>query len=148
MQDPLVGYLRVKAVCLFLHNGRVLAIDSFDPTKRQRFWVPVGGRVEFGETSHDAIVREVREELGAEIIDVRQLGVRENLFTFDGEPGHEIVFVYDAQFVDRSTYESGQIRGVEGGVEFTAHWIDPLAPEGDRPLYPEGMADLISSGNP
>jgi len=144
MRDQLVGYLRVKAVCLFLHNGRLVAIDGFDPTKQQRFWVPVGGRVEFGETSRDAIVREVREELGAEIIDLRQLGVSENLFTFDGESGHEIVFIYDAQFADRHMYEIEEIRGFEGGVEFTAHWIDPFAPEGDRPLYPEGLPDLIS----
>ncbi len=144
MQDPLTGYLRVKAVCLFLHEGRVLAIDSFDPTKQQRFWVPVGGRVEFGETSREAIVREVREELGAQITDLRQLGVRENLYTFDGEAGHEIVFVYDAKFTDPHRYETDQIRGVEGAVEFTARWIDPRDPGGDRPLYPEGLPDLIA----
>ncbi len=148
MRDPLTGYVRVKAVCLFLHNGRVLAIDSVDPTKQQRFWVPVGGRVEFGETSHDAIVREVREELGAEIADLHLLGVVENLFTFDGEPGHEIIFVYDARFADAGMYESAQIRGIEGSVEFTAHWIHPLSPEGERPIYPEGLPDLISRLDP
>ena len=111
----------MKAVCLFLHDGRLLAIDGFDPTKQQRFWVPVGGRVEFGETSRDAIVREVREALAAEITDLRSLGVLENLFTFDGQRGHEIVFVYDAQFANRKKYESEQTRGLEGGVEFTAH---------------------------
>ena len=148
MQDPLVGYVRVKAVCLFLHNGRLLAIDDFDPTKQQRFWVPVGGRVEFGETSQQAIVREVREELRAEITDLTQLGVLENLFTFDGEQGHEIVFVYDAQFTDPQIYETEEIQGLENGEEFTAHWIDPFAPEGDRPLYPEGLPDLISREAP
>jgi len=148
MQDPLTGYVRVKAVCLFLHEGLLLAIDGFDPTKQQRFWVPVGGRVEFGETSRDAIIREVREELGAEITDLRQLGVRENLFTFDGEQGHEIVFVYEAQFTDPQMYETEEIQGLENGEEFTAHWIDPFAPEGDRPLYPEGLPDLISREAP
>jgi len=148
MHDPLVGYLRVKAVCLFLHDGCLLAIDGFDPAKQQRFWVPVGGRVEFGETSSDAIVREVREELGAEITDLRQLGVSENLFTFDGEPAHEIIFVYDAQFVDRQMYETEEIRGFEDGEEFSAHWIDSFAPEGNRPLYPEGLPDLISREDP
>jgi len=144
MQDPLVGYVRVKAVCLFLHNGRLLAIDDFDPTKQQRFWVPVGGSVEFGETSQQAIVREVREELGAEITDLSLLGVAENLFTFDGDPGHEIVFVYDAQFADPHLSETEEIQGLENGDEFTAHWIDPFAPEGGRPLYPEGLLDVIS----
>ncbi|VAV91979.1 hypothetical protein MNBD_ACTINO01-60 [hydrothermal vent metagenome] len=148
MHDPLTGYVRVKAICLFLHNGRVLAIDSFDPTKGQRFWVPVGGRVEFGETAREAIIREVREELRVEIIDLTQLGVVENLFTFDGEPGHEIVFVYDARFIDPQMYGAEEIQGLENGEEFTARWIDPYAPDGDRPLYPEGLPDLISREDP
>ena len=38
--------------------------------------------------------------------------------------------------------------GFEGADEFTAHWIDPFAPEGDRPLYPEGLPDLISREHP
>ncbi len=62
MDDPLTGYVRVKVICLFRHEGRLLAIDDFDPTKEQRFWVPVGGRVEFGESSRQAIIREVRED--------------------------------------------------------------------------------------
>jgi len=148
MEDPLTGYVRVKAVCLFLHEGRILAIDGYDPTKQQCFWVPVGGRVEFGETSRDAIIREVREELGTEITDLRLLGVRENLFTFDGDPGHEIVFVYDARFTAPHIYGTEQIRGIENGKEFTAHWIDPFAPDDGRPLYPEGLTDLIASQVP
>lgn len=143
MDDPLVGYLRVKAVCLFLHEGLVLAVDSFDSVKQQRFWVPIGGRVEFGETSREAIVREVREELDAGITDLRQLGVLESLFTFDGGQGHEIVFVYDARFVDGGLYGGERLTIIEGDQEFTAHWIDPLAPEDGRPLYPEGLPDLI-----
>ncbi len=148
MQDPLTGYVRVKAVCLFLHEGHILAIDDFDPTKQQRFWVPVGGRVEFGETSRDAIIREVREELDTGIANLRLLGVNENLFIFDGERGHEIVFVYDAQLTDPQMYETEQIRGLENGEEFTAHWIDPFAPKYSRPLHPEGLRDLISAQAP
>jgi len=143
MDDPLTGYVRVKVICLFRHGGRLLAIDDFDPAKRQRFWVPIGGRVEFGESSRQAIIREVREELGAEILDLELLGVLENLFTFDGGPGHEIVFVYDARFADVAMYDAGPLMGLEGDKEFEAHWIDPNAPAHGRPLYPEGLANLL-----
>ncbi len=143
MEDPLTGYVRVKAICLFRHGGLLLAIDDYDPTKRQRFWVPVGGRVEFGESSRQAIIREIREELGAEITGLELLGVLENLFTFDGGPGHEIIFVYDARFIDSATYESGPLTGVEGEREFTAHWIDPAAPDHGQPLYPDGLLSLL-----
>ncbi|WP_460164643.1 NUDIX domain-containing protein [Pseudomonas sp. S2_F03] len=53
--------------------------------------------MEFGETSAQAIVREVQEELGLAITDVRLLGTLENIFTYAGRPGHEIVQVYDAR---------------------------------------------------
>jgi ADP-ribose pyrophosphatase YjhB (NUDIX family) len=137
--------MSAKAICLFLNEDRLLAIDGYDPTKQQRFWVPVGGRVEFGELSSDAIVREVREELSTEITDLELLGVLESIFTFDGGEGHEIVFVYDAKFVDGSMYQRIEINGVEGEDEFTAHWIIPNSPKHGWPLYPEGLAGLLSN---
>ena len=148
MTDPITGYVRAKAICVFLNGGRLLAIAGFDPTKEQRFWVPIGGRVEFGELSRDAIVREVREELSTEIEDPRLLGVLENIFTFDGDAGHEIVFVYDATFIDTSFYERKEVIGVEGNNEFTAHWIDPHAPMNGWPLYPDGLLDLLDGQQP
>lgn len=110
-----------KAICLFVNGDLLLAIDGFDPAKRQRRWVPVGGRVEFGELSRDTIVREVEEGLSAEITELELLGVLENVFRFDGPPGHEIVFAYDARFVDSSIYERSEVTGIEGDEEFTAH---------------------------
>ncbi len=144
MPDPLTGYLRVKTVCLFLHRGRLLALEAFDPTKQQAFRVPVGGRVEFGERTIDAIEREIVEELSTGVTDLRLLGVLENLFTFDGGQGHEIVFVYDGRFTDPSMYEKPEVAGVENGRPFAAHWIDPLD-TGDVPLYPDGLIELLSS---
>ena len=148
VNDPLTGYIRVKAVCLFTSGDLLLAIDDFDPTKQSAFWVPVGGRVEFGETSAEAIVREVREELSAEITDVRLLGVLENLFEFDGADGHEIIFVYDARFVDGSMYDQMEISGMEREKAFAAHWIDPSAPQNGRPLYPDGLLGLLEGDQP
>jgi len=75
MTDPLTGYVRVKAVCVFSNDGKILAVRDHDPFKRQSFWVPVGGRVEFGEKSGQAIAREVIEELSIEAADLRLLGV-------------------------------------------------------------------------
>ncbi|NIA26007.1 MAG: NUDIX domain-containing protein [Gammaproteobacteria bacterium] len=145
MDDPLTGYIRVKAICVFRNDGWLLAIDDFDPTKQQRFWVPVGGRVEFGETSNGAIRREVAEELSAEITDLGLLGVLENLFIFDGDDGHEIVFVYDARFVDESIYIREQVTVVEGDKTLIARWIDPVSPARGWPLYPEGLAELLGN---
>lgn len=142
--DPLTGYLRVKAICVFAQDDRILAVDAFDPVEHRRFWVPIGGRVEFGETTRDAIAREVREELDAEVRRLRLLGVLENIFTFGGAEGHEIVFVYDGEFSDRSRYAATAVGGIESnGQEFVARWIDPRDPDGGRPVYPDGLTELL-----
>jgi 8-oxo-dGTP pyrophosphatase MutT (NUDIX family) len=55
-----VGWLHVR-------DGRLLGVRT---RGRNRFYLP-GGKPEPGETEEEALVREVREELGLELTDVR-----------------------------------------------------------------------------
>lgn len=48
----------------------------------------------------DAFIREIHEETETEITNIKYIGTLENIFTFNGGAGHEIVQVYDASFVD------------------------------------------------
>ena len=86
----------------------------------------------------------MREELGAEVEQVELLGVLENIFRYEGRQGHEVVFVYDAVFRDRSLYERGELQGLELDTGFTARWrsVAELARDGIR-LVPEGLAELL-----
>ena len=54
-----------------------------------------GGHVEFGETGRQALVREVKEELGLDAQTGKFLGVVENAFTQHGKPHAEINLVYE-----------------------------------------------------
>ena len=73
----------------------------------------------------------MREEFDAEIRDVRPLGTLENIFDYHGRPGHEVVFVFEARFVDRSYYEAERIVGTEGGgIRIEAIWIGCVAAAG------------------
>ena len=148
MSDPLTGYIRAKVICVFRNGSRILVGDAYDPTKREWFYCPPGGRIEFGERSDLALRREMREELGAEIDGLILLGVLENLFTFDGARGHEIVFVYDAQFTDRSLYTVTGFQGTESdGTQFNAIWLDLDAIGQDTPpVYPEGLVEMLKKG--
>ena len=136
--------IRAKAVCVCRDGDRVLLGAAYDPTKREEFFGPPGGGVEFGERAEDAVRREMIEELGAELADVALLGVLENIFIYDGQPGHEIVFVFTARLADQSLYAKEEIEGNELGMPFMARWM-PLDhfDAGGPPLYPHGLLGLL-----
>jgi 8-oxo-dGTP pyrophosphatase MutT (NUDIX family) len=143
--ETLCGTIRPIAICVFRHGKRILVGDAYDPTKQELFYRPVGGGIRFGECSQAALRREVREELGAEVENPQLLGVMENLFTFDGKQGHEVVFVYDAEFKDRSLYQLDGFEGRESnGQPFNAVWIDvdSIGPD-SPPVYPDGLLELL-----
>lgn len=135
--------IRPIAICVFRHDGRILVAEGYDPIKRQTFYRPLGGAIEFGEYSAATIERELAEELGAAVVDLRYLGAIENVFTFGGQTGHEIVMVYDGAFADRSLYDQPVIEGVEDdGIAFRAVWVDLSGPT-DPPLYPTGLREML-----
>jgi 8-oxo-dGTP pyrophosphatase MutT (NUDIX family) len=148
MPDSLTGYIRVKVVCVFRNRGRILVGDAYDPAKQALFYCPPGGRVEFGESSEAALRREMREELGAEIKNPVLLGVLENLFTFNGQPGHEIVFVYDAELDQPALYSVDRFKAQEStGEAFNAIWLEVEAIGPDTPpVYPAGLVALLKNG--
>jgi ADP-ribose pyrophosphatase YjhB (NUDIX family) len=79
--------LRVAGIAL--HDNRVL-LNRFD-----KHWFLPGGRVEMGETSLEALRREMQEELEEEVMVGRLLWVAESFFTGVEEKNyHELAFYY------------------------------------------------------
>jgi 8-oxo-dGTP pyrophosphatase MutT (NUDIX family) len=136
--------IRPIVICVFRDGDRTFVAEYHDPSSGVRFYRPLGGAIGFGEHSRECIVREMREETGAEIKDLTYVGMIENIFTFDGSPGHEIVLVYEASFVDPRLYEVESFRCQDDDGEFVASWksIDEFRAEKAR-LYPEGLLDLL-----
>jgi len=116
--------IRVKALAWIEEKGMLFVVKMHDAVKGDDYYRPVGGSVEFGERSHEAVVREVQEELSTEIALLAPPFAVENLFTCDGKPGHEIDFLFPARFTDISFYERKRYRLVEmNGDEAEALWI-------------------------
>ncbi len=115
--------------------------------KDQTFYRPLGGSIEFGESGIDAVRREFREEIGAELTNMRSLGFLESVFTYEGHPGHEIVLIYGADLVAHDLYEKEEMTGSEdGGGQFRVIWkpMSELGSNGD-PLSPDGLAELLAA---
>jgi ADP-ribose pyrophosphatase YjhB (NUDIX family) len=143
--------IRPIALCVFRRRrgpDQTLVEEGYDRVKGQRFFRPLGGGIEFGERAQDALTREIREELDAAITNLRLLGVLENIFSFEGAPGHEIVFVFEADFADDSLYDRPIIEHQEAvDKRIVGTWM-PLAAfvgPGAPPLYPDGLLDLLRS---
>lgn len=62
------------------------------------FWSLPGGRVEFGESLHTALAREVDEEAGLEIDIVALAGWREVLPLAGGSGGHYLIMSFAARW--------------------------------------------------
>ncbi len=130
--------IRVSAMCVVVRNGdEILAGLGYDNVKDQHFGRLPGGGVDFGETSEVAIRREFMEELNAEIKNVAFIQVVENIFIFNGKPGHEVIFVYTATFTDKNLYKNERMAILDkDGTEVT--WIKLSdVTSGKLKLYPE-----------
>ena len=136
--------IRPIAICVCRDSGRILVAEGYDRSKSQTFYRPLGGTIEFGEHAEETVLREFQEEIGADLKDVSYLGVLENIFTYEGWEGHEIVLVYDGHLCDSSLYTKELIQGDEFGQPFKAVWkqLDEFGP-GKPPLYPDGLLDML-----
>lgn len=139
------GIIRPLAICVFRKDNTILVAEGYDSVKDNYFYRPIGGGIEYGEKSSDALIREVKEELDADIHDLQYLGIIESIFNFNGELGHEIVQVYDAAFVDTSLYSNDTLLVEEdNGKTYKAMWkpLSEFQKEKLR-LVPETLFELL-----
>lgn len=125
---------RVRTAGVAIEDGRVLVCCAADDD----YQLLPGGGVEAGETSDAALLREMREELEADVRIGRLLWCVENLFTLDGERAHEFAFFWEMTLpsgvasVRRATFEA-----FDGGVRQRFTWVPiaEVAPAGLLPAF-------------
>ena len=73
------GLINIRVGAIILKDGKLLMVGN----RRSNYLYSVGGRIKFGETAEQAVVREVFEETGVKM-EIDRLGfVHENYFYGD-----------------------------------------------------------------
>ena len=136
--------IRPIAISIVKNNDKILVYERKDEITNNSFYRLVGGCIEFGEKSNEALKREFREELSLEIEKLKLLSSFESIFTFNGIQMHEIVFLYESRFKEKKIYDKKSIDGLEGERAFKAIWMpisDFLSEK--HIIYPEEVADYL-----
>ena len=113
--------LHIVAAVVLDGDGRLLVVRK----RGTSVFIQPGGKIEPGESAVDALTREVREELGVGVVDVRELGHHSAVAA--NEPGYTVeadLFSVRLAGEPRVCAELEEMR-----------WIDPAAP-GDIALAP------------
>lgn len=122
-----------RTVAVAVNNGHALLHRA----KWEDFWSLPGGRVEMRETAAEAIVREMREEIGTHIHVERLLWVTESFFEYNKQTFHELGFYYRITLPTDSPLLSTEnpFLGDESGIPLIYCWfpLDALEP---LELYP------------
>lgn len=120
----------------FIRDGdRILMAKN--PNEKREFWYSVGGRVHFGETAQEAVLRELKEETGLTCEVEKLCAVHENFFTDDdGVPFHECSLFFLVKLTDDlRAIKSGSFTDKGPAGEFL-EWID-LNHAAGKTLYPD-----------
>lgn len=137
--------IQTKVIAICINRRRLLAAEVYNDAGEIKGVRPLGGHVEFGETREQALVREFREELGTEIVTAGRWRTFENLFTHEGEIGHEYIHAISVALVEQSLYDQPlMVFSEDSGSEVRARWFNVKdLRSGVISLFPDGLAQTL-----
>ncbi|MGN0794195.1 MAG: NUDIX hydrolase [Aristaeellaceae bacterium] len=121
----------VRTVGILIRNGKILVQRDRDGNA---FALP-GGHVRIGETLANGLVREYKEETGADISCVRLLWSEECFWKWNGRAAHSFAFYY---LIDDSSAipDTGEFTSHKDNCDVVLGWM-PIEELQDVVIYPE-----------
>lgn len=131
---------RVVGICA--QNGKVLLQK---PTNDDGYAFP-GGHVEFGETNEETLIREFREEIGADVRVGDLKWVAEIFFPWGDKPCHQICLYYMVDILNPEIPKEGKFLAtehIEGrSFDLEYFWV-PVAEVEKLEVYPVEAPELL-----
>lgn len=131
------GILNVRVGAIIAKEGKLLMVGN----ERSDYYYSVGGRIKFGESAEEAVIREVEEETGVRM-EIDRLGfVHENFFVGDAETNrgkeiYEISFFFYMKVPDG--FEPICNSFTEDEQKENLYWIDVNT---EKKYYPEFLRE-------
>lgn len=137
------GYFNHRVGALIIKDDRLLAVKNDGGS----YYYTIGGRVKFGESTYETVLREAFEETGIHLETEKLAFVHENFFNADfadNQDFHEVAFFYLMKaHEDLSKIESGT-PGADG-EKTTLHWL-PIDKLSEVEIYPVFIKDYLKYG--
>ena len=127
------GIINIRVGAIILKDGRFLMVRN----DQSDYYYSVGGRIQFGETAEQAVVREVFEETGCQL-EIDHLGfIQENYFISDnpsrlGLEYYELAFFFYMK--TPADFEPVSKVFEEGDHQERLEWV---APDERRTIFPD-----------
>ena len=111
--------LNFRVSAIFRNGNKILVHHGLTDN---HYTLP-GGRVKEGETTEDAIKREMKEEIGQEVSVIKPVSFIENMFTDNNIKFHELLVTYELQFKNKNVYDMQEIPVIEKNKDFDYKWM-------------------------
>ena len=131
--------LNVRVAGIIIHNNKLLVHKDINSDH----YALIGGRVKIGEDSETALKRELQEELGKNIEITEYISTIENFFEMKETKYHEILFVYQAEFIEEEDKKIVYtLKNAEGKDYLKYEWLD-LDKIDQYPLLPKTIKSIL-----
>lgn len=128
---------------VIIRDGAILVNYGRNAKTGERYYALPGGHIDPGESSHDAVQRELEEELHAQVTAGDLLFVSESIYPGrhdDDGRRQEIVLYFQAELIGGLREEDGRILSPEADKEFV--WL-PLADLAQANMLPRTIKKFL-----
>jgi len=139
------GTFKLRACGIIIKGNKMLV----DKARRFDGYVFLGGHVQLGESSRDAVVREAKEELGFDVEIKKLICVNENIYPLPNSESvaHEISYYYElepkVEISDEGFEHSEFDHGVDILHKYT--WVN-ISDSREMNVRPDWISNLILNG--
>ena len=130
-----------RSVGVLVHNGKILVQRDKDGTE---YALP-GGHIKVGETAEMSIIREYKEETGADIVCDRMIWIDESFWKCGKKDAHTIAFYFLVSLQNSTDIpDNGEFFSQKDNCDVILGWI-PIDELGTITVYPTYLKDKITN---